>query len=311
MPKHNTKDVTRLPSIGAPLVTYPISHYFLENEFQIYLKTVKIRRPGFKPTNQTPDRSNTVIEGFSTKARRNLVHTLDNAPNLQQCSQMVLTFHDYWPINGRQLKKYLNTYLDYLRREFPFLDYIWVLEFQTRGAPHIHLLLNVEPSENNRKKLGTKWNNLICPWDEYHRWWHTDRIEKNGQSALIPWKTIANYFAKYLDKANQKIVPDGYKYVGRFWGCSRNAVPEPETITFTELDEMYPATNAETGETDLQNANKFLVRTLGNFHERKVKKSWVRNTCRTTSIRNGAAIFRQTVDYLNRTREITGNNEPF
>jgi hypothetical protein len=35
------------------------------------------------------------------------------------------------------------------------------------------------------------------------------------------------YVAKYLEKANQKFVPDGYTDVGRFWGSFRGLIPKP------------------------------------------------------------------------------------
>ncbi len=295
----------------APLVSYPISQTHAEQTIELYPKTIKIKRPFLGEKPQPPNREGTEIQGFSKKARSHLRFTASNATTLAHCAQFVATYHDCWPINGKELKRQLNLFLTRLRKKIPFLDYLWITEFQVRNAPHFHIYLNVEASEENRRMIGQIWHEIAGYGDEKHRWWHVDRVEQNGQSALIPWDMNAGYICKYLDKEHQKEVPEGFQSVGRWWGNSRGLIADPERITQSDIEDELPQFDSETGEVHDGSATAFLVRTVGRYHEKQNPRSWFRKTNRSTSALTGAPIFRQALEYLRKNRDVEHEQEPF
>lgn len=259
---------------------------------------MKRKRPGFTPNNPPPCREGSQLQGFSKQSRSRLKFTAENAASLHRCAQFVGTYADVWPVDGREFKRQLNLFLTRLRKAIPFLEYLWVGEFQTRGAPHFHLFLNIEANEENRLLLGSIWHEIAGYRSEYHRWWHCDRVEKNGYSALIPWNLNTVYVCKYLEKQYQKAIPDGFRNFGRWWGNSRGLVAKPDIFTKEEIQAEFPQVDEETGEINEVDAWQFLMRTVGRYHERKSHRSWFRKTSRSTSVLTGAPIFNQALNYL-------------
>ena len=309
-------------AVEAPLVTYPISEQTASETLRCYPKTLQRKRPGFIPSNPPPVRTGTEIEGFSIKSQSRLRFVAENAITLQRCSQFVATYHNNVPADGREFKRHVHSFLVALRRKFPFLEYLWAAEMQTRGVPHLHLLLNVAPSEENWKTIGAIWHRIADLGDEKHRWWHCDRIENNGQRSLVPWIMKSGYLCKYLDKAHQKTIPAGFHNFGRWWGNSRKLVPDPDETTKEQIQERFPSVDQETGEIH-PDAWKFIIRTLGRYHEKKNPRSLFRKTgqlvdkngkkfrIRSTSILTGAPIFRQALLYLVKTHGVTEKQIPF
>lgn len=165
---------------------------------------------------------------FSRHSARRLIHTASNAmPAL--VTQMLLTYHNSVP-DGETAKKHLHAWLAVLRRACPGVGYLWILEFQKRGAAHFHVWLTEPYSEQLWKRLGVAWNRLVEPGSAKHLQMHSelwlDR-KKGWQQAMIPWEMKgAGYLRKYMSKEAQKCVPDGFGWVGRFWGSTRNLVPD-------------------------------------------------------------------------------------
>jgi hypothetical protein len=191
------------------------------------------------------------IDAFSDSSRRRLRHTAGNAfPALT--SQFMLSYHLDWP-DGRDVKRHLNRFLTWLRQRLPGVGYIWILEFQARGAPHIHLFLTAAHSQALGAELGAKWNRIAAPGDQAHLAFH------QHQKNFMPWNMgSGQYLTKYLDKEAQKRVPDGFGWSGRFWGSSRNLVPLPVVYS---PDDFGVAVDF-----------KRVVRTLGKWHERRMAR---------------------------------------
>lgn len=55
---------------------------------------------------------------------------------------ITLTYPREYSKDGQTVRKNRDNFLRFCRREFGNPDYLWFLEFQRRGAPHIHLLLD-------------------------------------------------------------------------------------------------------------------------------------------------------------------------
>lgn len=177
------------------------------------------------------------VQMFSARSASRLTRTARNAsPAL--VSQFCLTYHQANP-DGATAKKHLDTWLKAVRRAVPGAGYLWILEFQTRGVPHFHVWLTVPFSEVTWKRLGAAWNRIAEPTSPEHLWWHTE--ERPGprgkpQRSMLAWDMKgAGYLRKYMSKEAQKCVPGGFGWVGRFWGCSRDLVPEPITIEAADL----------------------------------------------------------------------------
>jgi hypothetical protein len=143
---------------------------------------------------------------------------------------MTLTYPEEYPTDGKVVKRHLNAMLGWLRYNYPGLGYLWYLEFQERGAPHVHILLTFglpgcrDKRIAKRKKVAKAWYRIVDSGDVKHLLaclnWDNAR-KKNG---------LAHYVAWYAGKAQQKQVPEDYQNVGRFWGKSRN-------ITCTPVDQ--------------------------------------------------------------------------
>ena len=211
----------------APLVIGAISQNHYEHcinrkplAFLVYPNTVKVvRDPKLKT--KPPKSKRGTIDAFSEKSRRRLRRAaVDAWPALT--SQFCLTYPAEFPQDGKVSKKHLQKFLDCFRKNFKGHPYLWVLEFQRRGAPHYHLFLDLPVTEENRLWLASTWCRVSCDNDPAALAFHSHEIN------FISWD-MGNgaYVAKYLEKANQKFVPEGYTDVGRFWGTSRGLIPAP------------------------------------------------------------------------------------
>lgn len=146
------------------------------------------------------------INQFSEKSKRRFLFFMRNCDC--EFNYIITLTYDKIEVNGINVKKHLNNFLGYLRKAK--IKYAWCLEFQRRGAPHFHIMID--------KKIC-----ILC----YSFLWN--RIIKGSYDNLncgLDRKKIYNkdgltiYLRKYLSKMNQKSVPNTYKDVGRFFGHS-------------------------------------------------------------------------------------------
>lgn len=171
---------------------------------------------------------------LSKKSRQRLAFVANNT-HVRFRSMITLTYPREFPSDGRSVKKHLNAFLVWCRRRFASPSYLWFLEFQKRGAPHIHILLDspLPQSEAGRRLLfgevSQQWYNTVGSGDPKHLRAGTrcERIRKPDGAA--------RYCLKYAYKTEQKCVPSDYRDVGRFWGCSRDT--RPSTPRIIPIDE--------------------------------------------------------------------------
>ena len=150
------------------------------------------------------------IINFSKRSLKRLKHLIRNSSNVWK-SIVTLTYPESFIPDGRLVKSHLNTFLQYLRDRK--IKYLWVLEFQDRGAPHFHILLS---SYIHKSNLSKEWYNIVNSNDERHL-----RAGTQIQS-IKSEKHLYSYLSNYIKKLHQKSVPSGFLNVGRFWGASRN-----------------------------------------------------------------------------------------
>ena len=195
---------------GAPLVSSPISQQRGLDSLEVFPRSLRVRRPFTGPVATPPDRTASGIQSFSDKSRSRLRFTAANSSHLL-ISQFCCTYHNVWPINGREFKRHLNVFLTDARRVFPGLKYLWVAEFQTRGAPHGHVYLNLPVTDENRYKLAFIWCRIVDANDSQLLAFHSH------SSNMCSWAMgSGSYLCKYLDKQHQKMIPDGFHSFGRW-----------------------------------------------------------------------------------------------
>jgi len=162
-------------------------------------------------------------------------------------SFLTLSYGANYPMNGRKAKHDLNHMLVSMRRVFGAFEYVWVVEFQERGACHFHLATTLKPpSDLDRVVFSSLWTRISTPysWPYWSVYWEdgrakpkkrlvTDMAVREVHVHPDQWGPIrkrdgvARYFAKYANKLEQKDVPPFYRSIGRFWGASRG-VKMPE-----------------------------------------------------------------------------------
>jgi hypothetical protein len=218
--------------------------------------------PTMPPVEPNVSTRGTIYE-LSAKSRSRLKHVCDNSGHRIK-SQFCLTYHDQNPTDGQEVKKHLASFKKALRRQFPGVGYIWVLEFQKRGVPHYHLFLTIPPDPEKQGKLARSWVKITNGTQAQQEW--------HGRSQnWIPWDMgiNGNYVVdQYLTKQVQKDVPHHYQSVGRFWGVSRNLIPIPEIITAEQIAER-----CETSITwDANMINHFIARTFRRLQENQMNR---------------------------------------
>ena len=160
------------------------------------------------------------ISGFSKPSKRRLTHVSRNSGWMIR-SQIALTYHEKRPKNGIDVKRHLKLLIECIRREFPKFDYLWILEFQESGQPHYHIFSNIpHTTKRFHNFVATHWNR-ITEESKTHLMFHSHYRN------FCKWDMgSGSYLVKsYLSKEKQKMVPDGFENVGRFWGSSRSMTP--------------------------------------------------------------------------------------
>jgi len=122
-----------------------------------------------------------------------------------------------------------------MRRDFGPFEYLWFLEFQKRGAPHLHIMTTLPvPDQWQRQTFALIWARDVQSLFD----WKYSRIRDRRtffdfsnvvEFHLRPrqWEAIkspngaANYATKYALKMYQKVPPKWFGDTGRFWGNSR------------------------------------------------------------------------------------------
>lgn len=158
---------------------------------------------------------------------------------------ITLTYGQNYPLNGRRTKADINHFLTKAKLSLGNFSYYWFLEFQARGAPHIHLVWTVPPPDQcNRELIATIWADIAeegnWPYTEvrapfgkknaYFGMNSKDDVFRQHRRADV-WEGLRKkdgairYALMYAKKESQKRVPDGYRDVGRFWSTSRDVKP--------------------------------------------------------------------------------------
>jgi hypothetical protein len=187
-----------------------------------------------------------VVTEWSRKSRSAMCRTfaeVDYTPLVESGrvpAMVTLTYPGDWEIvapDGSSVKRHMVLWRKRFQREYGEpARYIWKLEFQRRGAPHIHMWMAppISPGRSGRtfaQWLSETWAQVVDHPDaeqkSRHRLAGTAIDVRNGLKACDP-KRLAIYFTKHSspnlngDKEYQHIVPELWRQPGRgpgrFWG---------------------------------------------------------------------------------------------
>lgn len=163
------------------------------------------------------------IRGFTRESRKRLAWVLANAP-ADFAVHLTATYHarvdeadgDEVAKRNRALvqraKTDMNRFLAVIGKEAG--RYVWIQEFQKRGAIHFHLLLERAVDE---RRLAVAWCRATGQLHDPHALEHAVRVR-----AIEDQTKARKYLIKYFGKGTQKKLPAGVDRAGRFWGASRS-----------------------------------------------------------------------------------------
>lgn len=167
-----------------------------------------------------------VITGWSRRSRINMLYRLATLDwdQMRGIPEMVtLTYPGEYPTSGRVVKRHMECFRQAWFRKWGAVPVgVWKLEFQRRGAPHLHFYVGrpVGPVAEFRGWLSSTWYAIVASGDLRHLVAGTG-LDRQFVSRAKSVRSIAWYFAKHNAKSAkhfQNEVPDGFEDVGRFWG---------------------------------------------------------------------------------------------
>ena len=142
-----------------------------------------------------------------------------------------LTYPRKFPSDGKLVKKHLDLIKKYMVAK-GMGQHLWFLEFQKRGAPHVHIL---HEGAVCKEWLSKTWYRVVGSGDERHL-----RAGTNSQK-VRKYRGGNRYAVKYSSKTYQKDVPEDYQNVGRFWGCSKGVNPKVMARATLREDDLLRA----------------------------------------------------------------------
>lgn len=167
------------------------------------------------------------IVGLSEASARRLVFTARNVVGFR--NMLTLTYPAEFPTDGKLVKKHWSVMRKWLIRRN--ISGLWWLEFQERGAPHLHVYIT---GKVNKDEVRAHWYKVVGSGDERHAKAGT-RIE-----AIRKPHAVAAYAAKYAGKQSQKDVPNGFANVGRLWGLFGGLKLRADRIESGPLEQIAP-----------------------------------------------------------------------
>ena len=160
--------------------------------------------------------------GSTRRAKQVLRNIMSNMTH-----EIALTYPANFPVDGLIVKEHLHKFK--LRLHYRDIKMFWFMEFQKRGAAHFHGLINQPIDENELKRI---WYEIVGSGDPKHLK-HGAHIEviRTPEGAL-------HYLTGYLTKQEQKIVPEHFRNLGRYWGYSLSLFPKHIKVIFGRPEQI-------------------------------------------------------------------------
>src|SRR4030043_243485 len=185
------------------------SRQFFELRAEVFKRDVRLKFSRIRDSNFLTDEEKerrrakrSKIIKFSWRSARRLRHLIRNSEDVWKAF-VTLTYPAEYPCNGRETKAHLNAFLQFLRRKG--IKSVWVLEFQSRGAPHYHIIVSeFIPKE----EIAERWYRIVGSGDEKHLRAGAGMGEVRSKGQLY------GYLSNYIKKLDQKPPPEGFEDVG-------------------------------------------------------------------------------------------------
>lgn len=196
---------------------------------EVWNKHVKIKRPSHVVYGKRSPRGK--VNGLSFRASYRLKWAIENTPEFctKEALFICLTYPLIWPEDGREVKRHLDVFGKRCRRIGVF--FAWALEYQSRGAPHFHLIARF-PDDWTLKKvrewIALNWYEVVGSGDKKHF-----RAGTSAEWVRNP-DCVGWYVSNYLGKQYQKKPPEGVNLPGRMWGMIGIKPPKPQIKYFKE-----------------------------------------------------------------------------
>lgn len=181
-----------------------------------------------------PHETREKVQDFSDASRTRLAFVAKET-DVQFLTMFTLTYGPTFPSDGLVVKRHLHKMLGRMVSTWGRFDYLWFYEFQVRGAPHIHVMSNLdEPSKGDRNHFARLWADDVLDLNDwpYSRLRDGYRLAERAGVLRVhkrpeQWEKIrfpdgaARYCTKYALKTDQKTPPKWFRNCGRFWGHTR------------------------------------------------------------------------------------------
>lgn len=204
------------------------------SSIQIQNHKITITRPnGTKMSGGQGGGKRQKINGFSRQSRRRCLLKLATVDFSAYKTKFfsTFTFRNEYPETKEGLKSLLILLLKRIER-IPFVSCIfWRVEYQKRGAPHIHLLILIKEKLNSKdvikcgKMQKKAWGELTASLNQMSFTRGSEIIEIRGD------EKVYFYLSKYVAKVENN---DKNKRLGRVWGV------RGEVVKQNILDENVP-----------------------------------------------------------------------
>ena len=243
----------------------------------VYREDVVVRREGRE--GHSVDWTRREVTMFSKASRQRLAFVASNT-DIVFTSLLTLTYPKAFPNDGKDVKRNLQAFRSALRRTYGDVQYLWFLEFQKRGAPHIHILIRgVRVNAETQRWMSATWYRICATGDPLHLRAGTrlERIRKQDGAR--------HYAVKYAHKMAQKAVPPDYRNVGRFWGHTKGVKPTLRSSVRCTNDDLVGA--LQSGGWAYQTTDTVQYRTL--YGAAECLQSWMSGAILVPSTRSGAS----------------------
>lgn len=220
---------------------------------EIYRRDVVVRKDAKAVPPEGGKPEGAVITEFSDESMRRAVFFAKNC-DADFHSMITLTYPGEFPLDGRRVKTHLESFRqDFLKRYQR--RGIWWLEFQKRGAPHFHIVTEVDLRECGdltvKRRSGRRRGDSYLTCQDEETWlsrrWYA--IVGSGDPrhllAGVSWEVVEQtegairYMATHGAKRKQKQVPKEYLGVGRFWGKIGKLRVDREGIATVDAAELF------------------------------------------------------------------------
>jgi len=153
---------------------------------------------------------------LTSKSRRAMLARVDEISNVFKPQYMLtLTYPKEFPLDGKKVKQDLKELYYYIRGNNNFsakdsnIIFFWKMEFQHRGAPHFHILVQTDLDYMDLVKLCLKkWMSLT----------HNDQKVCVDVGKIREDFAAKIYCSVHFSKDSQNTKPDNFERPGRYWG---------------------------------------------------------------------------------------------